>query len=158
MRIAVYPGSFDPVTNGHIDIIHRASKAFDKLIVVVLNNSNKQPLFTVAERVELLQKSCESMEHIEIDSYSGMLIEYAQMKNAHFIVKGLRAVSDFEYEFQMALMNRKLNTEIETMFLMTCDRFSYLSSSMVKEVARYNGDISELVPEIVEKKIKEKLA
>lgn len=153
MKIAVCPGSFDPATNGHIDIIQRASKLFDKVIVAVLNNPNKQALFSVEERVEILKKACGFMKNVEIDSFSGLLIEYAQSKNANAIVKGLRAVSDFEYELQMALMNKKLNSEIETVFIMTSSRYSYLSSSIVKEVARFGGCIRGLVPENIETEI-----
>ena len=153
MKIAVCPGSFDPATNGHLDIIERSSKLFDKVIVAVLNNPSKQALFSVEERVEILKKTCGFMKNVEIDSFSGLLIEYAKSKNANAIVKGLRAVSDFEYELQMALMNKKLNSEIETVFIMTSSRYSYLSSSIVKEVARFGGCIRGLVPEIIESEI-----
>lgn len=153
MKIAICPGSFDPATNGHMDIIERASKLFDKVIVAVLNNPNKQALFSVEERVEILKKTCGSMKNVEIDSFSGLLIEYAKSKNANAIVKGLRAVSDFEYELQMALMNKKLDSDIETVFIMTSSRYSYLSSSIVKEVARFGGCIRGLVPEIIESEI-----
>lgn len=153
MRIAICPGSFDPATNGHIDIIKRAGSLFDKVIVAVLNNPNKKPLFSVEERVELLKKTCCSIENVEIDSFSGLLIDYAKSKNANAIVKGLRAVSDFEYELQMALMNKKLNPEVETVFVMTSSKYSYLSSSLVKEVAQYGGCIKGLVPDIIENEI-----
>lgn len=153
MKIAVCPGSFDPATNGHIDIIKRSGELFDKVIVAVLNNPNKQPLFTVEERVEMLRKTCGSMKNVEIDSFSGLLTEYAKSKNANAIVKGLRAVSDFEYELQMALMNKKLNPEVETVFMMTSSKYSYLSSSLVKEVARFGGCIKGLVPEIIESEL-----
>lgn len=153
MKIAVYPGSFDPTTNGHLDIIKRSGLLFDKVIVAVLNNPNKQPLFSVKERVDLLKKTCNNMENVEIDSFSGLLIDYAKSKNACAIVKGLRAVSDFEYELQMAHMNKKLNPNIETIFIMTNSRYSYLSSSLVKEVARFGGCIRGLVPEIIENEI-----
>ena len=153
MKIAVCPGSFDPATNGHIDIIQRSAKLFDKVIVAVLNNPNKQPLFSVEERVEILKKTCGSIQNVEIDSFSGLLIEYAKSKNANAIVKGLRAVSDFEYELQMALMNKKLYPEVETVFMMTSSKYSYLSSSLVKEVARLGGCIKGLVPEIIEREI-----
>lgn len=153
MKIAVYPGSFDPTTNGHLDIIKRSGLLFDKVIVAVLNNPNKQPLFSVKERVDLLKKTCNDMENVEIDSFSGLLIDYAKSKNACAIVKGLRAVSDFEYELQMAHMNKKLNPNIETIFIMTNSRYSYLSSSLVKEVARFGGCIRGLVPEIIENEI-----
>ena len=153
MKIGVCPGSFDPVTNGHLDIIARASRMFDKVIVAVLKNSSKNALFTVEERVEMLKKSCEDFANVEVDSFSGLLIDFAKMKNAGAIIKGLRAVSDFEYEMQMASMNRKLNPNIETVFLMTGNKYSYLSSSMVKEVARLGGCIHGLVPELVEKEL-----
>ncbi len=153
MKIAICPGSFDPATNGHIDIIERSAKLFDKVIVAVLNNPNKQPLFSVEERVDILRKTCGSIENVEIDSFSGLLTEYAKSRNANAIVKGLRAVSDFEYELQMALMNKKLNPEVETVFMMTSSKYSYLSSSLVKEVARLGGCIRGLVPEVIESEI-----
>lgn len=153
MKIAICPGSFDPATNGHIDIIKRSGLLFDKVIVAVLNNPHKKPLFSVEERVDLLRKTCSSIENVEIDSFSGLLIEYAKSRNANAIVKGLRAVSDFEYELQMALMNKKLYPEIETVFMMTSSRYSYLSSSIIKEVAQFGGCIKGLVPEIVEEEI-----
>ncbi|HWR60031.1 MAG TPA: pantetheine-phosphate adenylyltransferase [Clostridia bacterium] len=153
MKIAICPGSFDPATNGHIDIITRSGLLFDKVIVAVLNNPNKKPLFSVEERVELLRKTCGSIKNIEIDSFSGLLTEYAKSKNANAIVKGLRAVSDFEYELQMALMNKKLSPDIETVFMMTSSKYSYLSSSLVKEVASLGGCIRGLVPEIIEEEI-----
>jgi pantetheine-phosphate adenylyltransferase len=153
LKIAVCPGSFDPATNGHIDIIARSAKLFDKVIVAVSNNPNKQPLFSVEERIDILKRTCSSIENVEIDSFSGLLIEYARNRDANAIVKGLRAVSDFEYELQMALMNKKLDSEIETVFMMTSSKYSYLSSSLVKEVARLGGCIKGLVPEIIEKEI-----
>lgn len=153
MRIGICPGSFDPVTNGHLDIIERSSKMFDKVIVAVLKNSSKNSLFTIEERVELLKHTCSKYENVEIDSFSGLLIDYAKLKNANVIIKGLRAVSDFEYEMQMALMNSKLDPDIETIFMMTSNKFSYLSSSIIKEVIRLGGDISGLVPELVEKEL-----
>lgn len=153
MKIGVYPGSFDPVTNGHLDIIERAAKLFDKLIVAVLINSNKTPLFTVEKRLEFLKESCKGFENVEIESFEGLLIEFMKKKNANVIVKGLRAVSDFEYEFQMALMNSKLNPEIETVFMMTSNKYSYLSSSLIKEVAKFGGCVKGLIPEIVEKEL-----
>ena len=153
MKIGVYPGSFDPVTNGHLDIIERSAKLFDKLIVAVLINSNKTPLFSVEKRLEFLRESCKEFKNVEIESFEGLLIEFMKEKNANVIVKGLRAVSDFEYEFQMALMNRKLNPEIETVFMMTSNKYSYLSSSLIKEVARFGGCVKGLIPEIVEKEL-----
>lgn len=153
MRIGVYPGSFDPVTNGHVDIIERASRLFDKLIVGVLVNTSKAPLFTVDERVNFIKESCSHLDNIEVDYFSGLLIDFIKNKNADTIVRGLRAVSDFEYEFQMALMNRKLAPEIETVFMMTSSKYSYLSSSLIKEVAKFGGCIRGLIPEMVEKEI-----
>ena len=153
MRIAVCPGSFDPVTNGHLDIIARASKMFDKVIVAVLKNSSKNSMFTLEERVEILKISCADLENVEIDSFSGLLIDFMKLKDAQIIIKGLRAVSDFEYEMQMALMNRKLNQDIETVFMMTNSKYSYLSSSIVKEVAKYGGCIHGLVPDLVENEL-----
>jgi pantetheine-phosphate adenylyltransferase len=153
LRIAVCPGSFDPVTNGHLDIITRASKMFDKVIVAVLHNSNKNSMFTLQERVEMLRINCEGLGNVEIDSFSGLLIDFMKLKNAQIIIKGLRAVSDFEYEMQMALMNRKLNQDIETVFMMTSSKYSYLSSSLVKEVARHGGCINGLVPNMIEEEL-----
>lgn len=151
MNIAVYPGSFDPVTNGHIDIIKRASGIFDRVIVGILNNDNKEPIFSVEERKKFLKKSTRDIKNVEIDSFSGLLVNYLKEKDSKVIIKGLRAVSDFEYEFQMALMNNKLAPEIETLFMMTSSKYSYLSSSIVKEVARLGGSLDDLVPkEIME--------
>ncbi|MGE4282631.1 MAG: pantetheine-phosphate adenylyltransferase [Clostridia bacterium] len=147
MRIAIYPGSFDPVTNGHLDIIERASKVFDKVIVGILQNSSKIPMFTVEERIRLLRQVTKNIDNVEIDSFAGLLVNYMKQKSATVIVKGLRAVSDFEYEFQMALMNNKLEPEIETLFMMTNSKYSYLSSSIVKEVANLGGCLKELVPD-----------
>ena len=157
MKIGVYPGTFDPITNGHMDIIERASRIFDKLVVGVLFNMNKKPLFTVDERVEFIKESCKSLANVEVDCFSGLLIEFVKNKNANTIVKGLRAVSDFEYEFQMALMNRKLDEDVETVFMMTNSKYSYLSSSLIKEVAKFGGCIGGLIPENVEKSIYEKI-
>lgn len=147
MRIGVYPGSFDPVTNGHMDVIRRSSKIFDKVIVAVVKNYSKKPLFTVKEREELIKSNIKELSNVEVDSFEGLLIDYVHKKQAQVIIKGLRAISDFEYEFQMALMNRKLDKEVETIFLMTNHKYSFLSSSMVKEVAGLGGCISGLVPE-----------
>ncbi len=158
MKKGVYPGSFDPVTNGHLDIIKRAAKVMDKVTVAVLINSSKNPLFTVQERIELLKEVTSDMENVEIDCFSGLLVDYVNTKNIDIIVKGLRAVSDFEYEFQMALMNRKLNPSVETVFMMTSSKYSYLSSSLVKEVFKLNGCISGLVPDLVIDAMKNKHA
>lgn len=149
--VAICPGSFDPVTLGHLDIITRGSKVFDKVIVAVLNNKSKQPLFTVEERVNLLKEVTKDIENVEVDAFNGLLIDYAKQKNASTIIKGLRAVSDFEYEMQMASINRKLDQDVETFFMMTNNQFSYLSSSIVKEIAKYHAPVSDLVPEVVEK-------
>ncbi len=151
MNIAIYPGSFDPVTNGHLDIIKRSSKIFDKVIVAVARNPNKTPMFTIQERVNFLERVVKSIPNVEVDHFEGLLVDYVKEKNAIVIIKGLRAISDFEYEFQMALMNRKLDKSIETLFMMTSYKYSYLSSSMVKEIGKLGGCIGELVPaEILE--------
>ena len=148
MKIAVCPGSFDPVTKGHLDIIKRASKLFDSVIVVVMSNSAKSPLFTQVERMELLQRTIAAagIDNVTVDCYDGLLADYVQMRHATAIVKGLRAMSDFEYEFQMALTNRKIYPEAETVFLTTAAENMYLSSSLVKQVGRLGGDISDFVP------------
>ncbi|NLJ57038.1 MAG: pantetheine-phosphate adenylyltransferase [Firmicutes bacterium] len=143
---AVYPGSFDPVTKGHLDIIERASKVFDRLIVAVLENPRKNALFSMEERVKMLEETTSSYGNVDVDYYQGLLVEYAENNSLAIIVKGLRAISDFEFEFQMALINKKLNRNVDTMFMMTDYKYSFISSSLVKEVASYGGDISELVP------------
>jgi len=153
----IYPGSFDPVTNGHLDIIERSSKIFDEVIVAVLKNPNKNPLFTMEERVEMLKESTKGLKNVKIDCFSGLLMDYAKKKKAKAVIKGLRAISDFEMEFQMALMNKKLNGDIETFFMMTNSKYSYLSSSLIKEVARFKGCIKGLVPKKVEERLLEKL-
>lgn len=147
MKTAVCPGSFDPVTYGHLDIIRRAAGMFDRVIVAVMTNASKRPMFTKDERVELLRRATAGMDNVEIDSFDGLLADYARQKNATVIVKGLRAMSDFEYEFQMALTNRKLNPETETAFLTTTAEHMYLSSSLVKQVAELGGDITGFVPD-----------
>lgn len=156
--IAVCSGSFDPVTLGHLDIIKRGSVVFDKVIVGVLNNVNKKPLFTVDERVEMLKESTKDLHNVTIDSFNGLLIDYMRKVNANVILRGLRAISDFEYEMQIASMNRKLDDEIETFFIMTKNEYSFLSSSIVKEVAKYQGNITGLVPPVVEEALKKKYA
>jgi len=155
-KIAVCPGSFDPITNGHLDIISRGAKVFDLVHVVVLNNSSKKPLFSVEERKELIEKVTSHIPNVKVDAYQGLLVDYAKSVNAKAIIRGLRAVSDFEYEMQITSMNRILNEEIETFFIMTNNQYSFLSSSIVKEVAKYNGDIKDLVPKDVEIALKEK--
>jgi pantetheine-phosphate adenylyltransferase len=149
-RIAVCPGSFDPITYGHLDIITRAAKVFDELYVVVLSNSSKQPLFSVEERIELIDTVTKNIPNVKVDSFQGLLVDYAESVNADAIIRGLRAVSDFEYEMQITSMNRVLSDKIETFFIMTNNQYSFLSSSIVKEVAKYEGEISELVPPEVE--------
>ncbi len=154
MKTFIYPGSFDPVTNGHLDIIERASKICDKLIVAVLINHSKNPLFTIDERVDLLKRVIEPCgNNIEIKCFSGLLVDFVKDCKANVIIKGLRAVSDFEYELQMALLNKKQSPEIETLFMMSNINYSFLSSSMVKELAMYNGNINELVPECIKNDI-----
>lgn len=155
-KVAVCPGSFDPITNGHIDIIQRGAKVFDELNVVVLNNSAKNPLFSVEERVELIRAVTSHIPNVKVDSFQGLLVDYAKGIGADAIIRGLRAISDFEYEMQGTSMNRILNDHIETFFMMTNNQYSFLSSSIVKEVAKYGGEISELVPPIVEIALKNK--
>ena len=156
MRIAVYPGSFDPITNGHLDIIKRASRVYDKLVVGVLSNKSKSPLFTASERVDMIKKVTVGIKNVEVDTFTGLLVDFAASKNATVILKGLRTVADFEYEFQMALLNKALNPEYETMFMMTNTKYSYISSSMVKELAGFHGDLTGLVPAEIIETIKEK--
>ena len=151
MSVAIYPGSFDPVTLGHLNIIKRASQCFEKVIVCVMINSNKQGVFTPQERVELLRRSTERFSNVEVDFSDELLADYAKRRKAHVVVKGLRAVSDFEQEVQMAVINRKLNPRLETMFLASSEKYTYLSSTIVKEMARYGADLSDFIPrEIVD--------
>jgi pantetheine-phosphate adenylyltransferase len=157
-KLAIYPGSFDPVTNGHIDIIVRGLKIFDFITVCILNNPTKRALFSVDERMEMLQNSLKGIKNIDIETYDGLLVDYAVKRNAHAILRGMRAVSDFEYEFQMALMNRRLNRNIQTVFLMTGLRWIFTSSSIIKEAARFGGNINGMVPKIVQQKLKDKFA
>ncbi len=157
MNSCIYPGSFDPVTNGHLDIIKRAACIFDNVVVAVLHNQNKKAFFSVEERIDLLKKTTSDFSNIQIDSFSGLLIDYVKSKDIDVIIKGLRAVSDFEYEFQMALMNKKLSPRVETMFMMTSSKYSYISSSIIKEVAILNGCINGLVPKVVEEAIFNKI-
>ncbi|MBU7591997.1 pantetheine-phosphate adenylyltransferase [Metabacillus halosaccharovorans] len=156
--ITVCPGSFDPITLGHLDIIKRGAKVFDQVYVCVLNNSSKQPLFTVEERCELIREVTKEIPNVFVESYKGLLIDYVREKKAQAILRGLRAVSDFEYEMQITSMNRVLDDNIETFFMMTNNQYSFLSSSIVKEVAKYKGNISELVPEVVEIALKNKFS
>ncbi|MBT8364148.1 MAG: pantetheine-phosphate adenylyltransferase [Deltaproteobacteria bacterium] len=157
-RIAIYPGSFDPVTNGHLDILERGLQLFDKIIIAILTNPQKNFLFTLEERVEMLADSLKGFSNVEIDKFDGLTVDFAAQRQARGILRGLRAMSDFEYEFQMALMNRRLNREVQTIFLMTGLRWIYTSSSIIKEAAQFGGNIEGMVPLIVEKKIKEKYA
>ncbi|CAD7849695.1 MAG: Phosphopantetheine adenylyltransferase (EC 2.7.7.3) [Olavius algarvensis Delta 4 endosymbiont] len=156
-RIAIYPGSFDPVTNGHLDIIKRGLKLFDKIIVTILHNPQKQTLFSLAERIDLLEICLDDCINVEVASYDGLLVDYAEQRQAHAILRGMRAVSDFEYEFQLALMNRKLKKEIQTVFLMTGLRWIFTSSSIIKEAAQFGGDIDDMVPAAVNRKLMEKI-
>ena len=158
VKRALVPGSFDPVTNGHLDIIQRAAGMFDEVRVVVARNASKTPLFTLDERVDMLREVCASLTTVTVHTFEGLLVQYAIDCGAQVIVKGLRAVSDFEYELQMALMNRRLADRVETMFLMTGSEYSYLSSNIVKEIARLGGAVEGLVPESVEKRLRQKLA
>ncbi|MDY6287684.1 MAG: pantetheine-phosphate adenylyltransferase [Bilifractor sp.] len=157
MKIAVYPGTFDPVTNGHLDIISRSSKLFDKVIIGVLHNSAKTPLFSVDERVNILKKATENISNVEVRSFEGLSVDFAKACKANVIVRGLRLITDFEYELQMAQTNRKLAPDVDTTFLFTSLQYSYLSSTTVKEVAEFGGDISEFVPGFVADAIHEKL-
>jgi pantetheine-phosphate adenylyltransferase len=156
-KIGVYPGTFDPVTNGHIDIIKRSLKVFDKVIVAVAPNPQKAPLFNVDERVFMIQEATREFKNLQIEQFEGLLVEFVQRQGGTAIIRGLRAVSDFEYELQIALMNRKLDAEVETVFMMPSEEFTYLTSSIVKAVASYGGNVKDFVPEIVMKKLKEKL-
>ena len=158
MRIAVYPGSFDPVTNGHLDIIARAAKIFDKVIVACAVNPAKTPLFSVEEKVALIKEATKGMSNVEVDHFSGLLVDYCKEKGATVAIKGLRAITDFEYEFQMALMNQRLTEEVETMFLMARAEHSFLSSSTVKELAGFQAPLEGLVPKCVEEPLKLKIA
>lgn len=153
---AIYPGTFDPVTYGHIDVLERAADIFEKVIISVAKSSSKNALLEIDERIDLIKKVTKSLTNIEYDVFDGLLVKYAERKNAGVIIRGLRAISDFEYEFQMALTNRKISSKVETVFLMPNEKFSYISSTLVKEIAAYGGDLTSFVPEIVASKLKEK--
>lgn len=155
-NIAVYPGSFDPLTNGHIDLVERGLKLFDKVVIVAMHNRAKKPLFTVDERLDMIRNCFKGMDSVEVDSFDGLVVDYARKRNASAILRGMRAVSDFENEFQMAMFNRRLNRDVQTVFLMTGMRWIFTSSSGIKEVASFGGDVSGMVPPSIEKKLKEK--
>jgi pantetheine-phosphate adenylyltransferase len=157
-RLAIYPGSFDPLTNGHVDIILRGAQLFDRILVAVLINADKNPLFTAAERVAMVRDVFREYPNVEVDTFDGLLVEYARHKRASVIVRGLRAVSDFEYEFQMALMNRHLEPTLETVFMMPAEQYTYLSSRLIKEVFGLGGEVRGLVPPVVEARLREKSA
>jgi pantetheine-phosphate adenylyltransferase len=157
MRTVIYPGSFDPLTNGHLDLVQRAAKLFDRVIVAVAKNDSKHPLFTLKERRTLVTKCVDHLSNVEVGSFDGLLVDYVEARSAQAIIRGLRAVSDFEFEFQLALMNRKLNERVETIFMMPKDTYTFLSSRMVKEIARLGGDVSSFVPPEVEKALTSRL-
>ncbi len=154
--VAIYPGSFDPLTNGHVDIIQRGSRLFDRIVVAVLVNLEKAPLFTEAERVSIAREVFHDWPNVEVDTFDGLLVDYARRRQASVIVRGLRAVSDFEYELQMALMNRRLNDSVETVFMMPAEPYTYVSSRLVKEVVALGGSVHGLVPDLVERRLREK--
>jgi pantetheine-phosphate adenylyltransferase len=157
LSTAIYPGSFDPLTFGHVDIIERSARLFDRVIVAILTNSQKEPLFTVDERIEIMREILKPrFPNVDVDVFRGLLVDYARQKKAQVIVRGIRAVTDYEYEFQMALMNRRLTPDIETVFMMPAENYSYLSSRLVKEIAELGGSVAGLVPESVEKRLKQR--
>jgi pantetheine-phosphate adenylyltransferase len=156
--VAIYPGSFDPVTNGHLDLIERGQKMFDRLIVAVLKNTEKEPMFSVPERVEMLREVTRHWESVEIDVFEGLLVDYARKRGAAVILRGIRAVSDYEYELQMALMNRKLEPRLETVFMMPGETYSYLSAKVVREIAHFGGPLAGLVPPTVEQRLRAKVS
>src|SRR5688500_9515714 len=157
MRTAVYPGSFDPITNGHLDVIQRAARLFDRVIVAVAINESKTPMFSMAQRKELTARAVEHLPNVEVDTFTGLLVDYVSLKKGEAVIRGLRAVSDFEFEFQLALMNRKLNEQVETIFMMPKETYTFISSRMIKEVARLGGDISSFVPTHVGEALREKM-
>lgn len=157
MRTVVYPGSFDPMTNGHLDVIQRAAKLFDQVVVAVASNESKSPLFNLAERQQLATEAVKSIPNVRVDTFDGLLVQYVESQKADAIIRGLRAVSDFEFEFQLALMNRNLNQRVETIFMMPKDTYTFLSSRIVKEIARLGGDVSPFVPKHVREALKRTL-
>ena len=154
---AIYPGSFDPPTNGHLDLIQRGAKIFEELVVAILRNSEKTPMFSVSERLEMLKELTSDLKNVRIDTFDGLMVEYAKSMDAMCVLRGIRAISDYEYELQMALMNRKIEPTLETVFMMPADKYSYVSSRLVREVAQVGGPVKGLVPEVVEQKLREKL-
>ena len=155
--LAVYPGSFDPLTNGHVDIISRGARLFDRIIVSILVNAEKAPLFSMEERVDIARSVFKDHANVEVDTFDGLLVDYVERRQAQVIVRGLRAVSDFEFEFQMALMNQRLNSRIETVFMMPAEQYTYISSRLIKEVFKLGGRVNGLVPELVEQRLREKV-
>jgi pantetheine-phosphate adenylyltransferase len=155
-RVAIFPGSFDPLTNGHVDIILRGSRLFDRIIVAILVNAEKHPLFTMDERIALAQEVFREQDNVEVDTFDGLLVDYVERKRANAIVRGLRAISDYEFEFQMALMNRRLSPDVETVFMMPAEQYTYISSRLIKEVVALGGKVVGLVPEVVERRLREK--
>lgn len=158
IRKAIYPGTFDPVTYGHLDIVERAARLYDKVVIAVAHSSEKAPLFSVAERVTMLKDAVGCYDNVVVEDFDGLVVNYAVKESSKVVIRGIRMISDFEYEFQMALTNRKLNSDIETVFMMPKESYSYLSSKLIKEVARLGADVSKFVPENVKKKLKEKLS
>ncbi len=156
MKKAVCPGTFDPITNGHLDIIRRGLEIFDEVIVAVAKNPKKMPLFGLEERLELIRGSVKGLQNVRVDAFDGLLVDYVRSNNGIAIIRGLRAISDFEYEFQMALMNRRLDSDIETVFMMPSEEYSYLTSTIVKEVVSFGGSVKDLVPEVVEEALRQK--
>jgi pantetheine-phosphate adenylyltransferase len=155
-KVVIYPGTFDPITNGHISIISRALKIFDRLVIAILNNPQKLPLFTLEERIQMIREVLKDQRHVDVDSFNGLLVDYVIQKKTNVVIRGLRALSDFEYEFQMALMNRKLSREVQSIFLMTDYKWFYTSSTIIKEAASLGGDVGGLVPPVVCRKLKQK--